>query len=144
MKILFLKNVPRQGIAGEVKEVADGFASFLLKSGSVVVATPQVIEQNKKKIEEAAMRAKGEESFMKDLAKKLDGFKLVIKGNSNPKGNLYKSFHAKDIAEALTKEIVVGVNEENLEDVTIKNKGLHDVGFVYKGKKLATVSVEII
>ena len=80
MKILFTKNVTRQGQMGEVKEVANGFAQFLINAGNAVVATDAVIAVNKKKIEEAQMRAKGEESYTIDVAKRLDGKEIKIKG----------------------------------------------------------------
>lgn len=144
MKILFLKNVPRVGQMHEVKEVADGYASFLLKNGSATVATDSAMKQASKKIEEAKMKAKGEESFAHEIAKKVQGLTLQIKGNANPKGNLYKSFHAKDIAEELTKKLIIGVSEELLEEVTIKNTGIHNVNIIFKGKKLGSFEVEVL
>jgi len=143
MKILFLKNVPRVGLANEVKEVADGYAKYLLNNNLGVVATDGVIKQNQKKIEESKMKALGEESFAHEIAKKVEGLKLQITGNSNPKGNLYKSFHAKDIAEELTKKLIIGVSENLIQEITIKNKGIHTANIVFKGKKLGSFEVEV-
>ncbi len=144
MKIIFVKSVARVGHIGEVKEFADGYASFLIKNGSAKVATDALIKQYKAKTEEAAMKSLGEESFAKELVKKVDGLALQIKGNSNEKGNLYKSFHAKDVAAELTKKIIVGVDENLLEEITIKNKGLHKVNIVFKGKVLGNFEVEVV
>lgn len=144
MKILFLKNVARVGQANEVKEVADGYAKYLLNNGFGVVATDSVIKQASKKIEEQKMKAQGEESFARELAKKTEGLVLTITGTANAKGNLYKSLHAKDVAEELTKKIIIGVDPDLLEEVTIKNKGTHKVNIVFKGKVLGSVEVEVI
>ena len=141
MKILFTKNVTRQGQMGEVKEVANGFAQFLINAGNAVVATDAVIAVNKKKIEEAQMRAKGEESYTIDVAKRLDGKEIKIKGGANNKGSLYKALHKKDVVEVLTKEIVVSVPENLFEDVNIKACGPYDLKMAYKGKNLGTVKI---
>ena len=141
MKILFIKNVSRQGQAGEVKEVPNGFAQFLITAGNAVVATDAVISQNKKKIEEASMKAKGEESYTHDIAKKLDGKEIKIKGGANNKGSLYKALHKKDVVEILTKEVVVSVPETLFEDVSIKACGPYDLKMSYKGKNLGTVKI---
>ncbi len=144
MKVLFLKNVPRQGQVGEVKEVSQGFATYLLANGSVVVATDGVIKQNAKKIEESQMKAKGEESYSKDVAKKLDGQVISIKGGASSKGSLYKALHKNDILDATSKEIVVTVPGSLLEDVSIKSTGKHKINLVYKGKNLGSFQVEVV
>jgi large subunit ribosomal protein L9 len=136
MKILFIKNVSRQGSVGEVKEVPNGFAQFLITAGNAVVATDSVIAQNKKKIEEQQMRAKGEESYAIDVSKKLDGKEVRIKGGANNKGSLYKALHKKDVLEILSKEIVVTIPENLLPDISIKHTGANDIKMEYKGKKL--------
>ncbi len=144
MKILFLKNVARVGQVGEVKEVAQGHANFILKSGVGVIATDTIIKQNQKKIEEAQMRAKGEESMAHEIAKRVEGKTFQIKGGANSKGSLYKAFHKSDVAQAMVKEIIVSVPENLLEDVNLKLTGKHKLNMVYKGKVLSTFDVEII
>jgi large subunit ribosomal protein L9 len=144
MKVLFLKNVPRQGQAGEVKEISQGFAQHLLNSGSVVVATPAIIKQNEKRIEEAKMRAKGEESMAHEIAKRVDGKTFSLKGGANNKGSLYKAIHKQDVLDAISKAIVVTVDENLLPDVNIKLTGKHKLNLVFKGKNLATFELEIV
>ena len=144
MKILFIKNVPRQGQAGEVKELSQGFASFILKSGAGIVATDAVVKQNQKKIEEATMKGKGEESMAHEIAKRVEGKMFKIKAGANNKGSLYKAVHKQDVLDAITKEIVVSVPEYLLEDVNIKLTGHHKLALVYKNKTIATFEIEVI
>lgn len=143
MKILFTKNVTRQGQAGEIKEVPQGFAQFLINNGNAVVATDAVVAANKKKIEEAAMRAKGEESYLLEVAKKLDGKEIKIKVEAVSKGSLYKALHKKDILDALSKEIVVTIPENLFEEMSIKTAGIHELKMNYKNKNLGTVKIII-
>lgn len=144
MKILFIKNVGRQGQAGEVKDLAQGFATFLIQNGSAVVATDAVIAQNKKKIEEAKLKSQGEESMVREIAKRLEGKTIKVSGGANNKGNLYKAIHKKDILDAVSKEVVVTVPESLLEDISIKLTGKHLLKIVYKGKELGKFEVEVI
>ncbi len=45
MKVIFLKDVKKQGKKGEIKEVADGYGkNFLIKNGYAVIATQQVLK----------------------------------------------------------------------------------------------------
>ncbi len=89
------------------------------------------------------MRAKGEESYTHDVAKKLDGKEVKIKGGANNKGSLYKALHKKDILVILTKEIAVSVPENLFEDINIKACGPYDLKMSYKGKNLGTVKIII-
>ncbi len=144
MKILFVKSVPRQGHVGEVKEVSGGFATFLLNSGAAVVATDAVIKQNQKKIEEAQMKAKGEESYAHDIAKKITTTNIKIKGGANNKGNMYKALHKSDVLDAISKEIFATVPEFLFGDISIKTTGNHLLKMQYKGKDLGSVNIEVI
>jgi large subunit ribosomal protein L9 len=144
MKILFVKNVGRQGQAGEVKEVPQGFAQHLINAGQAVVATDAVIKQNQKKIEEANLKAKGEESMAYEIGKRVDGKTFSIKGGANNKGSLYKAIHKQDVLNAISREIVVSVPETLLGDVNLKLTGKHPLKLSYKGKDLAKFEIEII
>jgi large subunit ribosomal protein L9 len=144
MKILFIKNVARQGQAGEVKDMSDGFANHLIRNGQAVVATAAVVKQNAKKIEEAGIKAKGEESMAYEIAKRVDGKTFSLKAGANNKGSLYKAIHKEDILNAIAKEIVVSVPEYLLEDVNIKLTGKHKLVLVFKNKTIATFEVEVV
>jgi large subunit ribosomal protein L9 len=144
MKILFVKNVTRQGVVGDVKEVPQGFAQHLIKNGQAVVATDAVVAQNKKKIDEAQLKSKGEESMAKEIASRVNGKIFQIKGGANNKGSLYKAIHKNDVLDALSKEIVVTVPENLLGEVSLKLTGKHQLKLGYKGKDIATFEVEIV
>ena len=143
MKILFLKSVPRQGQAGEVKDLSQGFAAFIIKSGAGVVATDAVIKQNAKKIEETKLKSKGEESYAYGVAEKLKDTEIKIKGGANNKGSLYKAIHRGDVIEAMNKVAVINVPENLLEDISIKLTGKYPIKMTYKGKNLGEFTLVI-
>lgn len=143
MKILFVKNVGRQGQAGEVKDMAPGFANFLIQNGSAIVATDAVVKQNAKKIEEAKLKAKGEKSMAEEIGKRVNGKVFVINGGANNKGSLYKAIHKQDVLDAISKEIIVTVPENLLVDVNLKLTGKHQLKLSFKNENLATFEVDI-
>ncbi len=51
MKIIFLKDVKKQGRKGEVKEVSDGYAeNFLIKKGLAVKATDFTMQKHDEEV----------------------------------------------------------------------------------------------
>ena len=40
MKIIFIENIKGKGKVGDIKEVKDGFAEFLIKEKKAIMATP--------------------------------------------------------------------------------------------------------
>ena len=144
MKILFIKNVPRQGQVGEVKEVPQGFAQHLINNSQAIVATDSAIKNNQRKVEEANLKSKGEESMAHEIAKRVENKTFTIKGGASNKGSLYKALHKQDILDAISKEIIVTVPENLIGEVNLKSIGKHILEVVYKNKKLAKFEIEII
>ncbi len=63
MKVVLLKDIQGVGTAGQVKEVAAGYArNYLLPRGLAEVATPAVLEQLEARRNAEARRAAKEES----------------------------------------------------------------------------------
>jgi large subunit ribosomal protein L9 len=144
MKILFTKNVSRQGQVGEVKEVADGFAQFLINAGNATKATPEVVKANENKIKFAKLKVEGEEKYISELAKLLKDEIIKISGKKNEKGHYYVAIHRFEIAAEISKILKTDFNEKYLEDVSLKEVGIHDMKIIFKGKNLGNFKVELI
>ncbi|MCL1903900.1 MAG: 50S ribosomal protein L9 [Oscillospiraceae bacterium] len=105
MKIIFLKDVPGSGKAGEIKEVKDGFArNMLFPKGLAIEATKanlNLLEQKK-----AAVQHKKdlEKEAAEKTASKMEGKTFKIAARAGDGGKLFGSVTAKDIAAALKKE----------------------------------------
>lgn len=104
MKIILLQDIKTLGKAGDVKEIAEGYArNFLLPKKMAEVATEEAVKNiQAKKEKESAENAKKTEE-LKKLAEKLKNQKITIKSKAK-KGKLFGSINAKNIAEALQKE----------------------------------------
>ena len=148
MKIIFLKDVPKTGKRGEVKNVSDGYArNFLLPQGLVELATDAAIkkierENQNKKVE----KSKEDQEFMalgEAAAKK----GIVIKKRAYKNGKLYAAVSAKEILSAL-KSTGFPLPENLTEDmihfeIPIKTLGQHKIKII-SGHHGITLDVEVV
>ena len=105
MKVILLKDVPKLGRAGEVKEVADGYAqNRLIPNGLVEMATKSKIEALERKKEEAEAQHEAKEKEIIASLKSLNGKTITLQSPANDKGHLYRQVTAEAIQEAIKKE----------------------------------------
>jgi len=144
MKILLIKIVKNLGLAGEIKEVSEGYArNFLLPKGLAEIASKHnqkvVAEQKQKKEKLKKLEARSKKSEVKKLAGKT--FHFTVKADE--KGTLYEKLSAKSIAGELGKQgLKVETGEVKLEKA-IKKTGEHDVKIEIMGEK-ATIKLKVI
>lgn len=102
MEIILVKDVENLGLAGQVLEVAPGYArNYLLPTGAALQANEGNLKMLAKKRAEYEARAKAEKEQAQDLKGKLAEVRLVFKRKTGEKGKLYGAVTAMDIAEAL-------------------------------------------
>jgi large subunit ribosomal protein L9 len=79
MKVVLIKDVQNLGNAGEVKEVADGYArNFLIPGGYVELATEAAVKRAEKLRVEKEKRAEEELKKAEELASKLEGVSVTM------------------------------------------------------------------
>ena len=104
MKVILIKEVAGTGHKGDIKEVADGFAvNFLIPHKLAWPATSRNLSSVTFQEQVAVKRAIRQAVSARDMAKKLKGYKLVIKAKADETGKLYGSITNVKIAEALDK-----------------------------------------
>lgn len=138
MKVIFIKNVAKQGVVGEVKEVSDGFAiNVLIPKKQAVQATPQALKKlEQHKIIKEFTAKTDEKLFLKvleDLERVIENSEdqaLDITGHKADKdGNLFSKIKENDIAEAIDKTLGVKLNSKQilLPKETIKKLGKYKI-----------------
>lgn len=107
MKVIFIKDLKKQGKVNEIKEVSDGYAvNFLIKNGYAVKYTKtssnilnEDIKRKERQEEEAIKNAN-------QIKEKLEKVSLEFAVSSN-QGKVFGSVSTKQISEALLKK---GIN----------------------------------
>ena len=143
MRVLLLKEVKGLGKAGDIKEVAGGYAANYLfpnKLAQPVTDGAMKTAQEVKAAEVRKVEKKANES--KVLAGRLEGQTVVLKAKSGEGDRLYGSITAQDVAEALTKSVGVPVDKRVVDmEHPIKTLGQHAVTLRLGGGLTATVMV---
>jgi large subunit ribosomal protein L9 len=102
MKVILLQDVEGLGKAGDLKDVADGYArNYLLRRHLAAGATPTLLANHKQHI--AAQQRKLEKlaEEHRDLAERLAQVTLTFKARVGRQGRLYGSITSQDIAAGL-------------------------------------------
>jgi len=106
VKIILTQDVSNLGQAGDVQEVADGYArNYLIPNGMAEKATPGVVKDFKRRQAAAARRAKRLTERAEALAQRLSDVTLTFEAKAGETGRLYGSVTTTDIAEALEREV---------------------------------------
>ncbi len=102
MKVILLADVYKQGVAGEVVVVADGYArNYLIPKQLAAKATPAELAKADRLRETAAARKAELEGRLNDLARQIDGVELVFGRRAANTGKLFGSVTTTEIADAL-------------------------------------------
>lgn len=141
MRVILLKDAPKIGKKGDIKNVSDGYArNFLFPQKIAEVATDSAV--NKIKQENELKKTKKEKSREKFYALKemIAERGIIINKKSDEAGKLYAGVSKKEIVEAL-RELKFPVPENFNEDMIhlekqIKTLGEHVVKIVTEGEEI--------
>jgi len=129
MKVLLLRDQAKLGKAGEVKNVADGYArNYLIPRGLAVLATEGVLKQAEtiRKAEERRQAQVMAEA--QAMANQLEGTTLVFRALAGETGKLYGSITAQDIVEAIQREKGITLDKRKVElRESLRSLGVHSV-----------------
>lgn len=116
MKLILKKDVQSLGEAGDIVEVADGFArNFLLPQNSAEIATKGAIQNREKNI--ARIKAKAEKLHQEAVAqaeniKSLGQLELEAKAGES--GKLFGAITTKKLAELLKEKTGIEIDRRNI------------------------------
>jgi large subunit ribosomal protein L9 len=128
MKVILKEYVYKHGVAGDVVNVADGFArNFLFPRGLAVKATPGAVRENQHLIEQASKNRERLRAMESEAAAKIDGVELVFGVKAGKNNKLYGSITTSDIGRALQEKTGVDINRRRISERSLRELGVHDV-----------------
>jgi len=145
VKVVFLQDVSSKGKAGEIREVADGYArNYLFPKNLALPASESAIKVAAVKSKEAAKRQARLHGEMAELAKLLQDKEIHFQAKAGEKGRLHGSITTANIADELTKIAGVEIDKKKIElDEPLRQLGSHEVRIQFSKDIIATVKVII-
>lgn len=145
MKVILKEDVKNLGVAGSIVNVADGFArNYLIPRNLAMEANTKnlkVLEQERKKIEEAARKAKESAT---EIANRLSSITVQIQAKAGEEGKLFGSITNADISEALKKEGFDVERKKIILEEPIKRIGLYTVNVKVHQDIIVPVNINVV
>lgn len=145
MKVIFIKDLKKQGKVNEIKEVSDGYATnFLIKNGYAVKYTKTSSDILSKDLKNIELKEKEDIKKANDIKKKLNNITLefVVKSNN---GKVFGSISSKQICEELKNKYDIDISKKCIKiDNAISELGCHDVVVNLHKKVSANVKVMLV
>lgn len=145
MKVIFLKDVKGTGKAGEIKEVADGYArNCLIKKGLAEEATAVKINSLKIQNEAKDFHKQEEIKALREESKRLNGESITLSIKCGENGKLFGSITAKEIADALTEKGYSVDKKKVMLKEPIKSLGEYQVEIKFLPDAISKVKVAVV
>ena len=127
MKVIFLQDVKKQAKKDEIKEVKDGYATYLINSKKAVPYTTGSVNVLNKQVKK---RQDEEDALIEECNKiknKLEGKNIKFKVKTGEMDRVFGSISTKQISEELTK-MGFNIDKKKIEvDGDINTLGTHKV-----------------
>ncbi len=145
MKVILQKDIPNLGDAGDIKEVAEGFArNYLLPKKMVIVAnesSKKAIDHQKKLIK---IKKDKRKKTSEQIAASMSDIEITIPAQVGEEGKLFGSITSMDIAKELTLK-GFDIDKRKIQlDTPIKSEGEFKVSIKLEEGLSATVKVIVV
>ena len=145
MKVILSKDVQGTGKAGEVKDVADGYArNYLIPRKLAIPATGGALKNVEQKRASEQKKAANEEAAARALADRLTSAPVVLTAKVGDQGRLYGSITSGDIADQLSAHLGQPIDKRKIElDEPIRQLGTFEVTIRLHRAVSAAVKVDV-
>lgn len=144
MKVILCKDVKGSGKKGDVVDVKDGYAGFLIKSGSAKPADASALNENKQQKDAQAFHRAETLKANRELKEKVDGVIVTIQGKGGESGKFFGSITSKEIAEKLN-DMGYDIDKKKIQlSSNIKAVGEYSVSIKISAEETAKITVKVI
>ncbi len=146
MKVILLQDVEGLGKAGDLKEVANGYArNYLLPKKFAAGATPSLIANRAQRVAAEQRRLEKLAELNREQAERLSNVTLTFKAKVGSQGRLYGSITSQDIAAALrdVEHITIDRRSIDLSD-PIRSIGTFTIPVRVASKLEPKITVNVI
>jgi large subunit ribosomal protein L9 len=116
MKVVLLEDVRGTGSAGEMKDVADGFArNFLIPKKLAIAATSGALERIEREKATQVRRQDRELDEARTLAQRIEAAQVTITLRAGKEGKLFGAVTNADVASALKQQHGIVIDRRKIE-----------------------------
>ncbi|ACX53212.1 ribosomal protein L9 [Ammonifex degensii KC4] len=146
MRVILLKDVPSLGKAGEVVNVAEGYArNYLIPRRLAEPADEKKMAELKRRAEQKAKAEAAKLEAAKKLADQLSATTLTLKVRAGEGGKLFGAVTAKEIAAAIAQELGTEIDKKQVMlESPIKEIGTYTVEVRLAAGVVGKVKVEVV
>ena len=146
MRVILVEPVADFGRAGDVKEVAPGYArNFLLPRGLAVPGTRHQMKRLQRLRGEAEAAAEREAAEARSLAQRLRELTVTIPAQIGEGGRLHGSVTSPQIAAALDEQHQIQIDRRDVVlREPLRHLGSHQVTLRLPARETGIVSVEVV
>jgi len=129
MKVIFLKDVKKKGLKGEIKELNEGYArNFLIPQKLAIEASPEALRKIENLNKGKELHEKNENNKLENLISKIEEKgSLVMKVKANEKSVLFQKVSNKDVAHFIQKKSGLEIPESYFKSPEIKELGEYEI-----------------
>lgn len=126
MKVIFIKDLKKQGKSGEIKEVSDGYATnYLIKNGYAVKYTKTSNERLAEDIKNKQQKESEDIKKAEETKEKLSKENIIFEVKAGKNGKTFGNISTKQIEEKLT-ELGYNIDKKKIKpDSTLNLLGAH-------------------
>jgi large subunit ribosomal protein L9 len=116
MKVILLQDVEGLGKAGDLKDVANGYArNYLLPRRLAAGATPELLANHQQRIAAEQRKREKQKESNQQQAERLGQVSLTFKARVGRQGRLYGSITSQDIAAGLRESEGITIDRRVIE-----------------------------
>ena len=140
MKVILIEDVKWTGKKDQIKEVKDGFGSFLIKNKNAVPYSEKSKEVLSTQIKDREDKEKELIDSCEKIKKEIESLQIKISVKTGKQGKVFGSISSKQISEELKKKNII-VDKKLIEAENINVLGGHLVKIKLHKKVTAELNV---
>lgn len=144
MKVIFIKDLKKQGKVNEIKEVSDGYATnFLIKNGYAVKYTKTSNERLNDDIKNKQLKDAEDIKNATEIKNKLEKINIIFQVKTGKDGKVFGNISTKQISEELSKLNYNIDKKKIIIDNSLNTLGVHNVKVVLHKQVEAVLKVTL-
>ena len=152
MKVILVKDVRGKGKANDTIELPSGYANYLIRQKQAVLATPDNLNEVKRKVELEKIAQQEHIDKMKELKEFLDKQTITIPVRVGVEGKLFGSVSTKQIADeiknqfdiTIDKRVILPDNDKDSKDKAINKLGTYDIPIQLHKEVRANIKLHVV